>query len=190
MPNTAASQHRRRMALRVCGSCGGAADEMRPWGNVRVPICRACSARLDGESCIHTDGKVTDTVTNHWPKWATVRAENVRTELAPDDRGPWEDGKSCIRSLPREPHKAELPYFFHCHRCMEGIRRVSIVKPHPRRDLGLCMRCGRKAEDVRDVVRGDPVAAAIAENRGITIARLGTRARCKACDALRKLKGR
>ena len=128
-------------------------------------------------------------MTATWPKWATVRADAVRTVLPPDEWGPWANGGSCSRGIPGvfgfedSQHPSEPPYFFHCRSCIVGVQKGGVVpKPHPRRDLGLCVRCGEPAELDRNVVRGDPVACQIAESRGITVARLSTRKWCETCD--------
>ena len=37
---------KRRMAKRVCGSCGGPAEVMKEWGGQRIAICGECEDRL------------------------------------------------------------------------------------------------------------------------------------------------
>ena len=48
MPNNAAAARRRRLKRSRCGNCGAAADRMRPWGPVSIPICTDCDKRLTG----------------------------------------------------------------------------------------------------------------------------------------------
>lgn len=40
-------QRARRMARRMCGNCGGGADEMIKWARQSIPVCRACLRRLE-----------------------------------------------------------------------------------------------------------------------------------------------
>ena len=82
-------------------------------------------------------------MTSAWPKWATVRAEEVRTVLLPEEWGPWSSGGQCSRGIPGvfgfkdSTHPSEAPYFFHCRSCIEGVQKGGVVpKPHPARDLG------------------------------------------------------
>ncbi len=128
-----------------------------------------------------------------WPRWATVRAEEVRTVLPPEEWGPWREGVECSRGIPAvfglesTRHKSELPFFFHCRRCMVVNRRGEThPKPHPRRDMGLCIRCGEPAEELRDRVLLPGAAAQQAEARDITVARLCTRKFCAVCDPYSK----
>ena len=37
---------RRRMAKRICGSCGEPAEDMKDWGGQRIAICGECEDRL------------------------------------------------------------------------------------------------------------------------------------------------
>ena len=47
-PNHRAEQQRaRRLANRSCGHCGEPAQEMKPWGRQRVPICGSCQLKLE-----------------------------------------------------------------------------------------------------------------------------------------------
>ena len=125
-----------------------------------------------------------------WPKWATVRAEQVRTVLADDDDwGPWVSQGECSRGSPGvfgakdTGHAAEPPYFFHCRSCISVVHAdMKIPSPNAARDQGLCLRCGQPAELDRIVVRMGAVAAQQAESRGVTIARLSTRTHCRSCD--------
>ena len=124
-----------------------------------------------------------------WPKWATVRAEDVRTELPnPDERGPWEE-RMCARGSPgvfgleNTRHRSEPPHFYHCVPCLKAVRRTApSSKPWDQRDQGLCVKCGEPAQPNKRVVLLDNAAARQAEALGITIARLSTSKWCVACD--------
>lgn len=131
-------------------------------------------------------------MTTAWPKWATVRAEEVRTVLSPKERGPWTEEGACSRGippvfgLPDTQHDAEPPYFYHCRSCLKGVQKGGVLAPHPARDKGLCIQCGEPAELDRRVVRGDRSAAQQAESQGLTVARLSTRQWCRNCDPHRR----
>ena len=132
-------------------------------------------------------------MTEQWPEWATVRAEEVRTTLSPDKWGPWAlaSGGCCKGTPPtwgldNTLHPAEAPYFFHCLSCIEIERRSSTPKPHPRRDMGLCIKCGQPAERVTKWLRLDIVACRQAETEGTTVAHLGSRKYCAGCDPYTK----
>lgn len=131
-------------------------------------------------------------MTDNWPRWATVRAEQVRTLLPQEEWGPWTQGGSCSRGIPpvfgfqSTLHQSEPPYFFHCNRCMDAIRAAQPAPPpHPRRDLGLCITCGKPAAPLDRIVRVDAAAAQLAEERGVTIARVSTKRYCANCSPKR-----
>ena len=127
-----------------------------------------------------------------WPRWATVRAEEVRTELPPDEWGPWEQGGECSRGTPGvfglqdTSHPSEPPNFFHCQRCLSAVHNgATIPNPSLRRDTGRCVSCGEPAELLRDRRFTPSAACQQAEAKGITVARLSTRKFCAACDPYR-----
>ena len=127
-----------------------------------------------------------------WPRWATVRAKEVRT-LPSEEWGAWAQGGDCSRGtpavwgLPDTGHPAEAPFFFHCLSCIAAVHRGS---PPPalndRRDKGLCIRCGEPAEHLRDRMFTPSAACQQAEAKGITVARLSTRKFCAECDPFSK----
>ena len=117
-----------------------------------------------------------------WPEWATMLSEEIRSDLPPDQWGPWARGGTCRRSYIGSEHPSEEPYFFHCRPCLELQReRNRPPKRHARRDRGLCVNCGNIALEKGNVKAGGPPACADAEALGITMARYMTRARCEAC---------
>lgn len=130
-----------------------------------------------------------------WPAWATVRAEEVRTVLAPDERGPWQEPSSCIlggsRFSPAPEHPAEPPYFYHCNEHLATRRELAqrqrkrVKQPHPARDKGLCVNCGKLAELDHKRRNLPAVYAVQAELEDVTIARLMTRRFCANCDPYR-----
>ncbi len=124
-----------------------------------------------------------------WPRWATVRAEEVRTVLPSEEWGAWAQGGDCSRGtpavwgLPDTGHPSEPPFFFHCLSCLAAVHRgAPPPKPDERRDKGLCIRCGEPAEYLRDRRFTPSAACQQAEAKGITVARLSTRKWCAACD--------
>ena len=130
-----------------------------------------------------------------WPAWATARAEEVRTVLAPGERGPWQEPSSCVlggsRYSPAPDHPAEPPYFYHCHEHL-AIRRDLALRqrkrakqPNTARDKGLCVKCGDLAELDRKYRNLPAVYAVQAELEDVTIARLMTRRFCVGCDPYR-----
>ena len=127
-----------------------------------------------------------------WPRWATLRAEDIRAEIPPHERGPWRDNLNCRQStpipdvLPAGPHPAEAPYFFHCVAHLEAIRRThGAAKPLPSRDQGLCISC-RQPADRLPVTMGAAVVCAKAERDNSTVARLSTARYCGNCKPVRK----
>ena len=127
-----------------------------------------------------------------WPRWATLRAEAVRAELTPDQRGPWRENLNCRQSTPvpgvapAEPHPAEPPYFFHCAAHIDAIRRVhGTAKPLLARDQGLCISC-RKPAVKRPITMGAAVACVKAEQSNSTVARLSTTRYCEDCKPARR----
>ena len=132
-------------------------------------------------------------MTDTFPRWATLRAEQVRNVLPPEEWGAWARASGeCVRSIPGvfgltdTSHPAELPYFYHCVRCATSILEKSPPpKPWPRRDQGLCIRCGEPAAPV-NVIRIPAAACALAEELGITVARLNTKRFCSRCNPFDK----
>ena len=129
---------------------------------------------------------------SQWPRWATVRADEVRTALPPEEWGAWAQGGDCSRGTPAAwglqdtGHPAERPFFFHCLSCIAAVRRGGHPpKPDSRRDKGLCIRCGEPAERLRDRVFTPSAACQQAEAKGITVARLSARKFCASCDPYR-----
>ena len=127
-----------------------------------------------------------------WPRWATVRADEVRTVLPPEEWGAWAQGGDCSRGTPAAwglqdtGHPAERPFFFHCLSCIAAVYRGGPPpKPDSQRDKGLCIRCGEPAERLRDRVFTPSAACQQAEAKGITVARLSTRKFCASCDPSR-----
>ena len=128
-------------------------------------------------------------MSGQWPRWATVRAEEVRTVLPSEEWGAWAQGGDCSRGtpavwgLPDTGHPSEPPFFFHCLSCIAAVHRgAPPPKPGERRDKGLCIRCGEPAEHLRDRRFTPSAACQQAEAKGITVARLSTRKWCAACD--------
>ena len=118
-----------------------------------------------------------------WPKWATVKAEEARL-LAPEERGPWQDNGTCDFRTTREekPHAPDGPYLFYCVQHMAEVREKNTqVKPNPRRDQGLCRRCGNPAK-LKPRNMAETVAALEAERTGNTIARMRTSEFCGRCQ--------
>ena len=124
-----------------------------------------------------------------------MRAEEVRNVLPPEEWGAWARASGeCVRSIPGvfgltdTSHPAEPPYFYHCVRCVTSIlEKAPPPKPWPRRDQGLCVRCGEPAAPV-NVVRIPAAACALAEELGITVARLNTKKFCSRCNPFDKAK--
>lgn len=122
-----------------------------------------------------------------WPRWATLRAEEVREKLPPEEWGPWAANRSCTQSDALDGtaapglHPAEEPYFFHCRAHLTAIRRSRRTRqPHPYRDHGLCAKCGQPAEPTRTTMV-PTVACVEAERRNTTVARLSTKQYCASC---------
>ena len=132
-------------------------------------------------------------MTDTFPRWATLRAEEVRNVLPPEEWGAWARASGeCVRSTPGvfgltdTSHPAEPPYFYHCVRCVTSIlEKAPPPKPWLRRDQGLCVRCGEPAAPV-DVIRIPAAACALAEELGITVARLNTKKFCFRCNPFDK----
>ena len=133
-------------------------------------------------------------MTNPWPLWARLPAEEVRNRIPNiKDRGPWTEGRKCVRGSPavlgnetETLHDAEPPWFYHCGSCMSSIRNGTVTRPDIRRDNGLCIKCEEPAEYNKKYVRADSRSAMEAEAQDVTIARLNTRKFCKACDPFSK----
>ena len=108
-----------------------------------------------------------------WHPWETMRADEVRTVLAPGVRGSWQYGTACVGSWIYQPHDVEEPHFYYCRSCLAGIREwLTPVKPHPVRDLGLCVRCKGPSALKRTTAPGRGLTACVAtEREGTTIAR-------------------
>ena len=124
----------------------------------------------------------------HWPRWATVRADQVRTELPPEEWGPWAQGGDCSRSIPSvhglvgNSHPSEPPWFFHCNSCLTGVRSgEEVPQPDERRDSGLCIRCSEPAAQP-GVGFTHSAFCQQAEAKGTTVARLRTGKWCPRCD--------
>ena len=113
--------------------------------------------------------------------------------LPPEKWGAWARASGeCVRSIPGvfgltdTSHPAEPPYFYHCVRCVTSILEKSPPpKPWLRRDQGLCIRCGEPAAPV-NVIRIPAAACALAEELGITLARLNTKKFCSRCNPFDK----
>ena len=129
------------------------------------------------------------TETRKWPPWATLRAEEIRATLPPEEWGPWQHQGPCLLSnnntgsnhMP--PHPTEAPNFFYCKPHLQAIKeRNSTIKPWPTRDQGLCSSCGGDAA-LLPVTMADPVACVQAEKTNSTVARLKTARRCRNCQA-------
>ena len=128
-------------------------------------------------------------IVDGWPKWATVRAEEVRTVVSENQRGPWSQSSSCARGTPPvyglddTRHPSEPPYFFHCVSCIEINRSAERPRrPNQNRDHGLCVKCGERSA-LSEMVHSIPkVIARTAEANGVTFARLCTRMFCASCD--------
>ena len=124
------------------------------------------------------------------PAWATLRTEQIRDNLSPEQRGPWREQRLCTQlvPLPNKParHAAEPPYFYHCVTHLKQIwERHGRQEPSSRRDHGLCNRCGEPAEPQTKVIQQDHVAAAHAERFDSTIARITTNELCANCNTRR-----
>ena len=131
-------------------------------------------------------------MTQPWPPWATLRAEEVRTTLPPEQWGPWNNRGPCLLSnnttgsnqMP--PHPTEVPHFFYCQAHLQAIReRNTTVRPWPARDKGRCTSCGAPAAR-RPVTMADPVACVQAERTNSTVARLSTKRHCDRCNPNRR----
>ena len=118
----------------------------------------------------------------------TLRAEEVRTTLPPEQWGPWNNRGPCLLSnnttgsnqMP--PHPTEVPHFFYCQAHLQAIReRNTTVRPWPARDKGRCTSCGAPAAR-RPVTMADPVACVQAERTNSTVARLSTKRHCDRCN--------
>ena len=121
-----------------------------------------------------------------WPKWTTLRAEDV-TALPPEERGGWESDRTCQIREPgkKETHPAKAPYFFHCLKHLQQARGLRIqVQPRDRRDRGECAMCGKEADRL-PVTMTDRVACVEAERTNSTVARLSSRRFCTRCENMR-----
>ena len=135
-----------------------------------------------------SDGGGPTGMTQPWPPWTTLRAEEVRTTLPPEQWGPWNNRGPCLLSnnttgsnqMP--PHPTEVPHFFYCQAHLQAIReRNTTVRPWPARDKGRCISCGAPAARL-PVTMADPVACVQAERTNSTVARLSTKRHCDRCN--------
>ncbi len=129
-------------------------------------------------------------MTQPWPQWATIRAEEVRDTLPPDQWGPWaRSDQTCYVADNRGPnlvpvrsHPTEHPHFFHCREHLKAVRaKRRVQQPHPARDRGICISCGEPAQRL-PVTKVAPVLCLEAERLNSTVARLSTAPYCSACD--------
>ena len=119
-----------------------------------------------------------------WPEWATIRSEEIRSDLPPEQWGPWSQGGICRRSPISLEHPSEEPYFFHCRPCLERQReRHRPPRKHDRRDRGLCIKCGNQALEKDHVKSSGPPGCADAEAQGMTVARYSTHRYCQSCKS-------
>ena len=202
MPQTKERKRQARIERSACSNghpVAVAAATMRAFEGVRVPLCARCDEALlqivDVELAEAADKETRRQQERDarqdqelprngatWPCWALLRSQEAIEYQGRRELGPWGEATGSCEVEEGSRHDAEYPYVFHCaQHAGDRQGRTPLARPEPRRDKGLCIRCGRPAELSPGASGTHRELCIKAELGHSTVARLCTQRQCSDC---------
>ena len=205
MPQTKERKRQARIERSACSNTHPAAVDaatMRAFGGVRIPLCARCDEALsqivDVERTEAADRETRRQQERDarrarqeqelprngakWPWWALLRSHEAIECQGRRELGPWGEDTGSCEVEEGNRHDAEYPYVFHCAlHARERQGRTPLAKPEPRRDKGLCIRCGGPAELSPGASGTHRELCIKAEVAHSTVARQCTQRHCSDC---------